>query len=95
MLFLFALQAVATLPDIELKARVQARQVTIEKRGEARLTVSAAPDAGSVVDVRAPRANGRKTLRNVDVTVAAEARIGDPTAPSQRPSPPAATSAPQ
>ena len=60
--------------------RVQARQVTIEKQGEASLTVRASPDAGSRVDVRAPAANGRKTLRNVAVDITAEARLADPRA---------------
>ncbi len=70
-------------PDIELNASVRARRVTIEKKGEASLVVRAGPDAGSIVDVRAPKANGRKTLNNVQVDVRAEARIGDPSQPSQ------------
>ena len=94
-LALLAIQATAALPDIELNARVQARRVTIEKRGEASLTVSASPDAGSVVEVRAPPANGRKTLRNVDVNIKAQARIGDPLAPADAARTPPATSTPQ
>lgn len=79
MLFLLLFQAAAQpVPDIELNATVRARQVTIEKQGNAELTVSARPDAGSLVEVRAPKANGRKTLNNVQVNVRAEARIGDP-----------------
>ncbi len=70
-------------PDIELNASVRARKVTIEKKGEASLIVRAGPDAGSIVDVQAPRANGRKTLNNVKVEVRAEARIADPSRPSQ------------
>ncbi len=34
------------------------------------------PDAGSFVNIEAPKANGRKTLRDVRVQVDAEARIG-------------------
>ena len=69
--------ALQTAPDIQLNAKVRARSVTIEKQGEARLSVTTSPDGvGNIVDVRAPRANGRKTLRNVDVNVRAEARIG-------------------
>ena len=94
-LALLAIQAASALPDIELNARVQARQVTIEKRGEASLTVSASPDAGSAVEVRAPPANGRRTLRNIDVNIKAQARIGDPRNPAETARPPAATSAPQ
>ena len=88
---LLALQAAAQpLPDLQLDARVRARSVTIEKQGDARLTVTTDPDGGNVVDVRAPRANGRKTLRNVDVTVRAEGRIAPPNPGSQiNPEPPA------
>lgn len=79
------LQAAGQLPDIELKARVQARSATIEKQGDAQLTVTTNPSGGNVVDVRAPKANGRKSLRNVVVDVRAEARIGDPlTQPQNR-----------
>ena len=74
-LLLLALQA-APLPDIELHATLEARSVTIEKKGEATLDVTASPDAGSEVKVEAPKADGRKTLRNVRVEVDAEARIG-------------------
>jgi hypothetical protein len=78
LLLLVALQA-AQAPDIEFNANVRARQVAIEKQGDARLTVTTSPDAGdNRVEVQAPRANGRKTLRNVDVSVRARARIGDP-----------------
>lgn len=77
-LWVILLQSSAQLPDIELKAKVQARSVTIEKQGDARLTVTTSPDGGNVVDVQAPKANGRKTLRNVEISVQAEARIADP-----------------
>ena len=76
---LMLLQAAAQAPDIKLNAHIRARQVTIEKKGDARLTVWTDPDAGgNLVDVQAPKANGRKTLRNVEVNVRAEARIADP-----------------
>ena len=76
---LFLLQAgAAQAPDIELFAHARARSVTIEKQGNASLTVRAEPDGGNVVDVRAPKANGRKTLRNVKVDIHAEARIAEP-----------------
>jgi hypothetical protein len=68
----------AQAPDIELFAQARARSVTIEKQGNASLTVRAEPDGGSVVDVRAPKANGRKTLRNVVVDIHAKARIAEP-----------------
>ena len=92
--FLFALQAAATAaPDIEFGARVQARSVTVEKQGDLNLSVTTSPEGGNLVDVRAPKANGRKTLRNVAVTVRAEARIADPNAPKNNP--PTAETAPQ
>ena len=75
-LFALALQAAAPPPDIHIGATLQARSVTIEKKGEARLEVWASPDAGSSVEVEAPSADGSRTLRNVRVTVDAQARIG-------------------
>ena len=78
LLFLLLQAAAAPQPDIELHAVVDARSVRIEKKGEAELTMSASPHAGSDVHVEAPDADGARTLRNVRVTVDAEARIGDP-----------------
>ncbi len=79
---LFLVQAAAVplsgLPDIQLNADARARSVTIEKQGDARLAITTSPDGGNVVDVRAPKANGRRTLRNVTVSVRAEGRIGEP-----------------
>ena len=63
-------------PDIVLDARAQIREVRIEQRGEARLTVSGAP--GSDIRVEKPAGDGRTRLRNVDVSVRAEARVADP-----------------
>lgn len=40
--------------------------------------MSASPDGGSQVKVEAPEADGARTLRDVHVTVDAEARIADP-----------------
>lgn len=79
MLLLLALQAAAP-PDIQLQAVVEARSMTIEKKGEARLEVWAEPDAGSIVKAEAPRGAKSGTLRNVRVTLDAEARIGSPVA---------------
>lgn len=78
LLLLLSLQTTPPPPDIQLRATVQARSVTIEKHGQARLTVQAEPDAGSVVDVQAPPANGRKTIKNVNITVDAKASLADP-----------------
>ena len=94
--FLLVLQAAPqTPPDIELNAHVRARSVTIEKQGDARLTVTTSPDGGNIVDVQAPKANGRKTLRNVEVNVRAEGRIGEPLAPRENNPQPPETASPQ
>jgi hypothetical protein len=87
--FLFLVQAgAAQAPDIELFAHARARSATIEKQGNASLTVRTEPVGRNVVDVRAPKANGRKTLRNVEVDVHAEARIAEPNrAPRINPAP--------
>ena len=87
MLCLLLLQAAAAQPppDIELRIDVHADRVRIERRGEASLEVRAGPDAGSEVRVEAPAANGRRTLRNVDIRVRAEARIADPELNPQQP----------
>jgi hypothetical protein len=83
---LILLQAAAAqpAPDIQLRIDAHIDRVRIERRGEARLEVTAGPDAGSVVRVEAPQANGRRTLRNVDVHIEAEARIADPNAPASQ-----------
>ena len=79
MLFLLLQTAPAPqTPDIELRAHVTAKSVTIEKQGDASLTVRAGPDGGSAVKIEAPRANGRKTIENVTVDVDAKAMIADP-----------------
>ena len=78
MIFLIAMQS-EPLPDIALHATVEARSVTIEQRGKAEVAVTATPDGGSRVKIAAPTANGAKTLRNVRITVDAEAKI-DPVA---------------
>jgi hypothetical protein len=80
MLFLALLIQAASEPppDIQFQARVTARDVRIERSGEASLTVRAVPDAGSDVRVESPAAPQSGRLRNVTVTVDAEARIADP-----------------
>ena len=79
------LMAQAASPDIQFGARIEARSVTIEKKGEAKLEVRADPDGGSLVKVEAPKANGSKTLRNVRIEIDAEARIADPAAAAATP----------
>ena len=79
---LILLQAAAQAPDIEVGATVRARQVTIERKGEAELVTHAHPDAGSNVQSEAPDAIGKRRLRDVDVRVKGEARIADPLRPT-------------
>jgi hypothetical protein len=75
MLILLLIQAVQA-PDIQLDARVHAREVRIERRGEARLEVTGGP--GSDVRTVKPSAEGRTRLRDVDIEVHAEAWVADP-----------------
>ena len=63
-------------PDIAFNARVQAREVRVEQRGEASLEVSGGPGSGVRVDK--PRGDARGRLRNVDIRVEAEARVAAP-----------------
>jgi hypothetical protein len=72
---LIAIQS-ASLPDIQLDARVIARQVEMRESRGVSLTVQARPDAGSEVRVQAPPRRGERVLRNVEVRVQAEARLG-------------------
>lgn len=79
MLAILLLQA-AVQPDIQLGVRLSAERVTLEKQGEASLTVSSSPEGRNLVDVRAPEANGQRTLHNVEVTLDVKARIAGPEA---------------
>ena len=96
MIFLLLLQAASSqLPDISIGATVRARSLTIEKKGDARLSIGTSPDGGgNVVQVEAPRANGRRRIDNVDVHVLAEARIADPAAAAPSAATEAAPAAP-
>ena len=76
--FLLAALQATPLPDIELRATVRARSLTIEKRGAAEVTVTA--DGRNVVAVEGPKANGRKRIDKPAYRVDIEARIADPAA---------------
>ena len=80
LLALLQAAAPAPAPDIELNLHIRAKRVTIEQKGEARLTVHAEPDGGaSRVETNVqPRAEGRRELRNVTVDVHAQASLADP-----------------
>ena len=86
-LALMLLQAAAPPPDIEFHATVRARSLTIEKRGNASLTVTTDPPGKPLIDIRAPKANGRKHIRNPVITVDFEARIADPRRQPETPAP--------
>lgn len=75
---LAVLQSTSAPADIQLQATVRARSLTIEKKGEVSLTITA--DGRNVLDVQAPKSNGRKTISKPDVRVNVEARIAEPLA---------------
>jgi hypothetical protein len=79
--FLLLVQAAAQpAPDIQLRIDAHVDRVRIERSGDASLKVTGGE--GSVVRVEAPPANGRRTLRNVNVRIDAQARLADPRAAS-------------
>ena len=70
------LQSGPAAPDIQLDVKLRAKSVTIERKGVAKLEVRGAE--GSVVRVEVePKAEGRRTLRNVTVDIHAEASVGE------------------
>lgn len=71
--------APAPAPDIELVLHAKARSVEIERKGVAKLEVTADPDGGSAVETKVtPKSRGAARLRNVDVDIHAGVRITDP-----------------
>ncbi|WP_344707630.1 hypothetical protein [Sphingomonas swuensis] len=81
---MLALQVAATPPDIEIKATVRARSLTIEKAGRAEVRVSAGDR--NVVDIQGPAPNGRKQIRNPAYTVDIRAHVVEPgAAPAAQP----------
>jgi hypothetical protein len=79
---------VSTLPTIELRARVRADRLRIEREGEARLTVEADPLLAKAIDVRRSKpVPNAVTVRDVEVTLDATATIdpdGGPAAVAAR-----------
>lgn len=67
-----------TLPDIEIRARVQAARVDVKQRGEAKLELRVDPGEAEPVRVERSAPAGQARYRNLTVTVEAEARIADP-----------------
>ena len=83
-LLALAAQTSTAPPDIQLRAQVRARSLTIEQKGTTRLQLTAEPDAGTYIDVKAPAVD--RTASNITVTVDAQARIATP--PDQPATPP-------
>jgi hypothetical protein len=82
MLLLLALQS-ATPPDIELRATVRARSLTIQKSGTAEVRATANDE--NVVVIEGPKPNGRKRINNPAFNVDIQVRIADPLATQQPP----------
>jgi hypothetical protein len=72
-------------PDIELNARVQAREVEIRQDGAARVALRAEPGDAPPVRVERSAPAGAKKYRNLTIDVEAEARlVNPPQTPSQQ-----------
>lgn len=78
LLQLAAAQPAAPPPDIDLNARVRAREVAIRQQGEASLTLRAEPGVTPPVRVERSAPPGAQHYRNLTLTVHAEARIAEP-----------------
>lgn len=89
-MFLFLLlQTAEPLPTIQLNARVEAREVRVERKGTATLSVRAEPDAGSRVVVnKRPQASGARVIRDFRAEIDARAVVADPQqSPASSPAP--------
>lgn len=75
-----AIAAPAALPDIEIGARIKAREVKVEQQG--RVEVRLEPDAGGRIEVERNLPKGRSTYRNLELRLNIEARLADPSARS-------------
>ena len=72
---LLALQAAAP-SDIEIRATVRARELTVEKAGKADVEVTS--DGQNLISIEGPKANGRKRISNPVIKVNIQARVADP-----------------
>ena len=74
--------ASAALPaDVEIRARVEARDVRIEQQGRAEALVFVEPSAGERIEVDRNLPKGRARYRNLELDVHVEGRLADPRAP--------------
>jgi hypothetical protein len=69
--------ATANLPDVEIAARVRAREVRIEQQGRASAEVRVEPEAAKRIEVERNLPKGRSTYRNLDLTLKIEGRLAD------------------
>lgn len=65
------------LPDIEIDARVKAKQVTIERQGRASARVRLEPNGADRVEVERNLPPGQTTYRNLDLRLKVEGRLAD------------------
>jgi hypothetical protein len=80
LLQLAAPQAAAPLPNIELSARVRAREVTVRQEGEASLALRVSPGEAQPVEVRRSAPAGAQSYRNLTISVRGAVRFADPLA---------------
>lgn len=67
-------------PDVEIAARVKAREVRIEQQGRASAEIRVEPEAAKRIEVERNLPKGRSTYRNLDLTLKVEGRLADPIA---------------
>ena len=91
------LQAVAApppeqVPDIQITARVEAREVSIEKSGPARIALNASPLQDSAIATDRNRSEGARRYRDLTIAIDARLLLADPeflskagSAPSNQP----------
>jgi hypothetical protein len=78
-------------PDIEFRAQVRARELTIEQQGRASARVHAQPSGGERIEVERNLPKGQAQYRNLALTVQIDARLAEalgevaPAPPSSRP----------
>ncbi|MFA9201914.1 MAG: hypothetical protein ACEQR8_12225 [Cypionkella sp.] len=65
-------------PDIELTARVSAREVTVRQAGEASLAVRVSPGEAPPVEVARSAPAGAERYRNLTITLRGAARVAAP-----------------
>jgi hypothetical protein len=83
LLQLAAPQAAAPPPDIELNARVRAREVTVRQEGAASLALRVSPGEAPPVAVERSAPVGAQKYRNLTISVRGAVRIADPNASPQ------------